>query len=162
MLMFKLFYINTASDSHVLQVGCTTGKGVLRMATTQLWASAEIFPGGRQSRHFAYSFSGCERYNAVGPSQNALSFLHRKENSPWKQALRLHFFEIIFRWSCIRVCEKVVLLSSFTAFAELGYRPISLLLWNAENWVWIGLELSTTVFAALTLVCAGWTTLLKI
>jgi len=45
------------------------------------------------------------------------------------------FFEIVFRWSCIRVCEKVVdyFLSSFTAFAEWRYHPISLLLRTADN-----------------------------
>jgi len=83
-------------------------------------------------------------------SQNALPFLHHKENSRWNHALRSRFFEIVFRWSCIRVCEKVALFSSFIAFAECGYHPISLLLWTADNWAWIGLELSTTAFAVLT------------
>jgi len=40
------------------------------------------FSRGGKRRHFAYPFSGCERCNANGPSQNALPFLHHKENSP--------------------------------------------------------------------------------
>ena len=81
---------------------------------------------------------------------------------PWKHALRSHYFEIVFRWSCIRVCEKVVLFVVLCRFCWIGHHPGSSLLWTADNWVWIGLELSTTAFAVLTLVCAGWTSLLKI
>jgi len=40
------------------------------------------FSKGGQRRHFANPFSGCERCNATVPSQNALPFLHHKENSP--------------------------------------------------------------------------------
>jgi len=36
-------------------------------------------------------------------------------------------FEIVFRWSCIRVSEKVLFVFLYS-FAELGYHPISLLL----------------------------------
>jgi len=48
---------------------------------------------------------------------------------------------------------KRYFLSSFTliSFAELGYHPISLLLWTADNWVWTGLELSQ-----LRLTCSHW------
>jgi len=120
----------------------------------------KFFRGG-QRWHFTYPFSRCERCNANGLSQNDLPFLHHKENSPWKHALRSHYFEIAFRWSCIRVCERLYLFSSFTAFAGLGYHPISLLLWTADNWVWNGLEVSTTAFAVLTLVCVNWTLILK-
>jgi len=121
----------------------------------------KFFQGGATSI-FAYPFSGCERCNANGPTQNALPFLHHKENSPWKHALHSHWFEIVFRWSCIRVYEEVIFLSSFTDFPELGYHPISLLLWTADNWVRTGPELSTSAFAVLTSFCAGWTSLLKI
>jgi len=40
------------------------------------------------------------------------------------------FLEIISRWGCIWVCENVVrsFLSSFTAFVDLGYHSMSLLL----------------------------------
>jgi len=62
----------------------------------------------------------------------------------------------------IEFAKRLYFLSSFTAFAELGYHPISILLWTADNWVWIELELFTTKFAVLTLVCAGWTSHLKI
>jgi len=31
--------------------------------------------------------------------------------------------------------------------------------WTPHNWAWKGLELSTTAFAVLSLVCAGWTKL---
>jgi len=83
---------------------------------------------------------------------------------PMKASAPFAFFETVFRWSCIRVCEKVVgcFLSSFTPFADLGYHTISLLLCNADNWAWIGLELPTTTFAVLTLVCATRTSLHKI
>jgi len=130
------------------------------------------FSRGGKRRHCAYPFSGCERCNANGPSQNALLFLHHQKNSPRKHALHSHYFEIVFRSCCIRVCEKVVLFVILYSFAELRYHPISLLLWTAgncnirnlwgNNWVWTGLELSVTAFVVLTLVCTGWTSLLKI
>jgi len=55
----------------------------MKRVDVHIWTSVETFLGG-QRRHFAYAFSGCERCNANGPSQNALSFLHHKEfqNSP--------------------------------------------------------------------------------
>jgi len=34
---------------------------------------------------------------------------------------------------------KICVLASFTAFAELGYHPISLLYSTADNWVWMDL-----------------------
>jgi len=40
--MLIFFYINTASSSLVFQVGCTTGKRVLRMATAQLNALSTV------------------------------------------------------------------------------------------------------------------------
>jgi len=44
--------------------------------------------------------------------------------------------------------KRVYFLSSFIAFAGLGYNPLSLPLWTAVNWSWIGLELSAIRFAA--------------
>ena len=100
------------------------------------------FSRGGQRRHFAYPFSGCETCNANGPSQNALPFLDHEETSPWKHALRSHIFEIAFRWSCIRVCEKVVLFChplqlllnwgslSSNIIIIVNYRQLSL------NWSW--------------------------
>jgi len=122
------------------------------------------FSRGEQRRHFAYHFSGCERCNANGLSQNALSCLDHKETSPWRQALHSHLFEIVFRWSCIRVCEKVVLFCHPLQFGWIGvaYHPIPLLLWTTDNWAWIGLEIATTALAVLTLVCVDWSSLLKI
>jgi len=126
---------------------------------SELWASAEIFPGG-QRRHFAYHFSGCERCNANRPSQNALLCLDHKETSPWRQALRSHLFEIVFRWSCIRVCEKVVRFCHPLQFGwiRVAYHPIPLLLWTTDNWAWFGLEISTTAFAALINLCGLYLT----
>ena len=118
--------------------------------------------GGGQRRHFAYPFSGYWPPNAYGRSQNALPFLHRRENSPWNDALYSHPFwnriQVEF-FSCLR--EDFSFLSSLTGFAELEYHPISLLLWTADNWIWIGLEPSTTAFAVLPLVCAGWTSAIR-
>jgi len=42
----------------------------------------KFFQGGREHWHFAYPFSGYERCSVNRPSQNALPFLHHKENSP--------------------------------------------------------------------------------
>jgi len=61
------------------------------------WAFAEIFFRGETSK-FCLSFLGCWRCNANGRSQNALTFLHHKENAPCygnsnKKALR---------WQCCR------------------------------------------------------------
>ena len=109
----------------------------------------KVFQGG-QRLHFAYPFSGCERCNENWPSQNVLPFLHHKENFPWKHALRSHFFEIVFMWSRIRIWKMLYFLSSFTAFAELGYYPISIFLWTADSWVWIGRERHRTAFTVLT------------
>jgi len=53
-------------------------------------------------------------------------------------------------WNRIQVelnssLRELYFLSSFTNFAELGYHPISLLLWTTGNWFWIGLEISTSL-----------------
>jgi len=91
-----------------------------------------------------------------------LPFLHTKK-IPHENTRSVRIFETVSRWSC-RLFEfaKRYFLASFTAFAELGYHPISLLLSTADNCVWIGLELSTTALVVLTLGCAGWTSLFKI
>ena len=90
---------------------------------------------------------------------------------PWRGAtstFRLSFFRLR-TMQCKWTFTKRFTLSTpkkfphpFTTFAKLGYHPISLLLWTSDNWIWIGLELSTNAFAVPTLVCAGWTLLLKI
>jgi len=82
---------------------------------------------------------------------------------PHESTCSVRIFWNVFRSSCIRVCEKIVdyFLSSFSSFCWIGYHAISLLLWTADNWVGIGLELSTTTFAVLTLAC-NLTSLLKI
>jgi len=56
-----------------------------------------------------------------------------QKNFPMKVRAPFAFFEIIFMWSCIRIWKMLYFLSSFRAFAELGYYPISLLLWTADN-----------------------------
>jgi len=75
------------------------------------------FSRGWQRRYFAYPFSDCKRCNGNGHLQNAFPFNTVKKVPHESTPMR-----------CIRVCEKFVLFSSFTAFAELGYHPISLLL----------------------------------
>ena len=109
---------------------------------------------------FRLSFSGCERCSANGPSQNALLFLHHKENSPLKHVLCLHFFEIVFRWSCIRVCENIVLFVILYSFFWIGVLSNISIIVTCRSW--IGFELPTTAFSMLTLVCVGGTSLIKI
>jgi len=46
---------------------------------------------------FCLLFSGCWRYSANGRLQNAVPFLHHKENSPWKHALHSHLFWNLFQ-----------------------------------------------------------------
>jgi len=77
-------------------------------------------------RHFAYPFLCCWRCNAKWGSQNALAFLHRKENSPWARGSIRILFEIVFRWSGVVFvfAKRLHFLSSFAAFARLGYNPI--------------------------------------
>ena len=57
------------------------------------WTSAEIFPGGATST-FCLQFSGCWWCSAIGGSQSALPFLHKKK--------LLHFMAIVtknaLRW----------------------------------------------------------------
>ena len=50
----------------------------------------------RATSTFCLSFSSCWRCNANGRSENALLFLHHKENSPWKHALHSHLFLNLF------------------------------------------------------------------
>jgi len=82
--------------------------------------------GGGQRRRFVYHFSGCERCNTNGPSQNASPFLHHKENSQGKHPLRSHFLKS-YSGGVVFEFVKSNVLASITAFAELGYHPISLL-----------------------------------
>jgi len=101
----------------------------------QPWASAENFPGGGNGRDFANPFQIAD--DAVLMDIHK-TFLHHKENSPWKHALIGIFFEKIggiyefCKWGVISV-----ILYSF--FSELAYKPTSLLSWTADNWVWIAL-----------------------
>jgi len=77
-IIFKLFIFEAISQS--LLKGWMT-----------VWTSAEIVLEEGNVDIFL-SFSGCWRWNANGRPQNALLFLHHKENAPWKHALHLHLF----------------------------------------------------------------------
>jgi len=86
------------------------------------------------SQHFAYPFSGCERCNANGPSQNAF---YTTKKILWKHTLRSHFTKSHWGGVVFEFAKRLYFLSSFTAFAELGYHPIFLLLWTRQlsvNW----------------------------
>jgi len=73
------------------------------------------------SSYYLY-FSGCWRCNANGCSQNALLFLHQKENAPWKHTVNLHLLWNLFQVAVYEFCPKVYFLSSVTAFAELVHK----------------------------------------
>jgi len=68
-------------------------------------------------------------------SQNALPFLKLNEISPWYHALRSHLLTSFSGGVVFEFAKRLFFLSSFTAFAKLEYHPI--LLWTADNWVWI-------------------------
>jgi len=125
------------------------------MQVSRSWASAKIFAGGATLtfRLLFFRLQTIQRKSTI--TKCFLPFLHHKENTPWKHALRSHFLQSYWGGVVREFAKRLYFFSSFTAFAELGYHPIPLLLWTAENGVWIRLELSTTTFAVLTLVCAG-------
>jgi len=105
------------------------------------------FSRGGATSTFCLSFSGCWRCHENGRSQNALLFLHHKENLPWKQALFRIYFEIFFKWNCrlYEFATKVYFGSSVITFAKLAYKCR------------YHCELSKTTFTALSFVCGGWT-----
>ena len=123
------------------------------------WASAENFPG-KAKPTFRLSFFRLRTMQCKWTFTKRLTTPQRK--FPVKARAPLAFREMVLRWSCIRVCEKVVLFVVLCSFYWIGISSNTLLLWTANNWLWIGLELSTTAFAVLTLVCACWNSLLKI
>jgi len=90
-----------------------------------------------------------------------LPFLHYKENSPWKHTLRSHCLKSYGGGIVLEFAKRLYFLLSFTGFAELVIIQYHYYC-ELDKWLWIGLELSTTAFAVLTLDCAGWTQLLKI
>ena len=107
---------------------------------------------------FCLLFSGCWRCNADGRLQNAVLFLHHKENSPWKHALHSHLFEIFFKWSC-RLYE----------FATIGVLSIicynfcwigawmSLSSWTPHKWVWNWTVARKSSIGGFTFVRGGFT-----
>jgi len=77
------------------------------------------------------SFSGCWCYNAHGCLQNALLFLHHKENAPWKHALYSHLFWIFFRAELFRptnlqqrctFCHPLQSLLNWRIFTQLSLK----------------------------------------
>jgi len=57
---------------------------------------------------FCLSFSGCWRYNANGCLQIALLFYTTKK-MPHKSTCSIRiYFEIFFKWNCIRIFHKCV------------------------------------------------------
>ena len=134
----------------------------LNLNCTQPWASAEIFPRGATPT-FRLSFFRLRTMQCKCTFRKRFTRSTPQRNSPSKHAFCSHFLKSYSGGVVFEFAKGLYsTLSSFTAFAESGYHPISLLLWTADNWVGMGLELSTTAFAVLTLVCAGWTSLLKI
>jgi len=108
---------------------------VLRNLACYKHGRPQKFSRRGQRRHFTSPYSGCKWGNANGPTQNALPFLHHRENSSWKHAFRLHLFEILFRWSCIPVCGEVILFVVLCRYC----------------WIGVWLELSTTSLFDVTL-----------
>jgi len=127
---------------------------VTKMKRLRSWASAEIFPGGATST-FCLFFSGCKRCNANEPRKKLYSFYTAKKIS--HESTR-SFHIVLKSYSCRAIFEFAkscrLLSVILIAFAELGFHPISLFLWTIDNWVWIGIKVSTTTFAVLKLVCA--------
>ena len=105
---------------------------------------------------FCLSFSVYWRCNANGRLQNALPFPHHKENVPLYSG---------GAWRCIRAltlpkeCTFCHLLQLLLNRRIIQYRCQCEL---QHSWVGAGLELSTSTFVVLTLVCTGWTSLLNL
>ena len=126
------------------------------------WASAEIFPKGATST-FRLSFFRLRKAQCKWTFTKRFTFSRPQRQFPMKAITPFAFVWNSIQvelYSCLRIGRTF--LSSFTSFAELGNHPTSILLLTTDNWVWIGLEISTSAFAVLTIVCAGWTSLLKI
>ena len=99
------------------------------------------FSRGGQRRHFPYPFSGCERCNANGPSQNAFYPFYITKKNPHESTRSVrNFLKSYWGGVVLAFAKKLHFLSSFTAFAELGYHPISSLLWTADNWAELDLN----------------------
>jgi len=125
---------------HLCRLHCT--KISQQLWKMMIWpgASTGIFPGRDNVDIPLILFQIAN--DAHWGSQNALPFLHQKENSPWKQALRSYYFEIVFRWSwsCIRVCEMVVLFVILYNFCRTGVSSNIINIVNCRklslNWTW--------------------------
>jgi len=90
----------------------------------------------RGGDNFAYPFSGCEQCKWTFTKRFTLSTPQRK--FPMKARAPFAFLEIVFRWRCIRVCEKVV-----------GYfcHPLQLLLnWRIIQYHHCGLQTIVSEF----------------
>jgi len=90
------------------------------------------FSRGGAASTFCLYFSGCWCYNANGCSQNAVLFLHHKQNAPWKHALHSNLFQVGLY--TVRVCHKRVHSVIRYRFCWIGA--------YSHNWVWNGPELS--------------------
>ena len=125
------------------------------------WTFAKFFPGGATST-FCLSLSGWWRCNTNGVHKTLYPFCTAQKISHESTHSIRTFSEIESDGNVYAFCQRVYFLSSFTAFGELGYIPITLLLLTADKWVWIGLEQSTTTFVMIPLVSASWTSLLNV
>ena len=81
----------------------------------------------------------------------------------WYERMTCPWFTAMSRFLRVREGYFALLIPSKWEFREEYVQTIKCLLhivilWAPRNWWnWIGLELSTTTFAVLSLVCAGWT-----
>ena len=100
------------------------------------WASAEIFPEGGNVDVSLILF---QVTNDAMQRTFTKRFLRHKENSPLRHTLRSYFLKSYWGGVVLEFAKRLYFLSYFTAFAELGYHPISLLLSTRQlivNWIW--------------------------
>ena len=111
------------------------------------------FSRGVQRRHFAYLFQVADVATQTDVHKTLYCFWITKK-VPHESIRSIHiYFEIFFKWICVRICHKGVLSGNRHRFCWIGA--------YSHNWVRNGPELSTNTgaFAVLSLVCAGWTEL---
>jgi len=124
------------------------------------WASAEILPLWKVDILIIIWVTDnamqMDLHKTLYPFFTAKQIPH-EARAPFASFQKSYSSGVVYEFS-----KRVYLLPSFTAFAELGYNPVSLLLWTADFAVWIGFEIFTTTFVVLSLVCADWTSLLNL